>query len=98
MANSNVNKGDLVKHLASSVDDLTQVKAAKVVDAVFDFIADCLGRGDDFGLIGFGSFTTVVRKARSGRNPQTGAVINIPKSRVVKFKVGKNLKDKVADK
>lgn len=98
MANENVNKGDLVRHLAASIDDLTQVKAAKVVDSIVDFITDCLRKGDTFGLIGFGSFTTAVREARNGRNPQSGAVIRIPKSRVVKFKVGKNLKDKVAEK
>lgn len=97
MANVNRSKGDLVKHIAESVE-ITQVKAAKVVDAFVDFITGCLRDGDTFGLIGFGSFTTAVREARNGRNPQSGAVIRIPKSRVVKFKVGKNLKDQVAEK
>ena len=98
MANENVNKGDLVRHLAASIDDLTQVKAAKVVDSIVDFITDCLRKGNTFGLIGFGSFVTAKREARNGRNPQTGAVIKIPATKVVKFKVGKNLKDEVASK
>ncbi len=89
-----MNKNDLVAAVAQSADT-TKADAAKAVDGVFDAIADALGSGDSLQLVGFGSFSVANRAARQGRNPQTGAVIQIAASKQPKFKAGKALKDAV---
>jgi DNA-binding protein HU-beta len=63
------------------------------VNSVFDIIEDTLSSGEKVQLIGFGTFETRARAARSGRNPQTGAVIEIPASTVPAFKPGNKLKE-----
>jgi len=89
-----VNKNDLVAAVASGTG-LSKADSAKAVDGVFDSIAGALRRGDDVRLVGFGTFNVVQRKASVGRNPRTGATIQIPASRQPKFKAGKGLKDTV---
>ncbi|MFV8569659.1 HU family DNA-binding protein [Marinobacter sp. SBS5] len=74
---------------------LTREKASEVINAVTDQITAAAARGDDISLIGFGTFTVRKREARSGRNPQTGATIQIAASKTVGFKPGKALKDAV---
>ncbi len=74
---------------------LTKAKAEAAVDAVFTAIADALGNGDDATFVGFGTFSVAERGARKGRNPQTGAEMDIPASKTVKFKAGKDLKEKL---
>lgn len=89
-----MNKNDLVAAVASGTG-LSKADSAKAVDGVFDSIAGALRRGDDVRLVGFGTFNVVQRKASVGRNPRTGATIQIPASRQPKFKAGKGLKDTV---
>jgi len=89
-----VNKNDLVAAVASGTG-LSKADSAKAVDGVFDSISGALRRGDDVRLVGFGTFNVVQRKASVGRNPRTGATIQIPASRQPKFKAGKGLKDTV---
>ena len=89
-----MNKSDLVDAVASSAD-LTKASAARAVDATLDAIGVALGNGDSVSLVGFGTFSVRHRAARDGRNPQTGAPMHIPASKVPGFKAGKGLKDKV---
>jgi len=88
-----MNKGDLVNKVAEIV--ATKKEAQAVVDCVFSSITEALGKGDKVSLIGFGTFKVAARKARKGRNPQTGAEIDIAASKVPKFVAGKALKEAV---
>jgi DNA-binding protein HU-beta len=65
------------------------------LDAYVDAVTKELKKGGRIGLVGFGTFSVAKRKAREGRNPQTGKAIKIPAKKVVKFKAGKELADKV---
>jgi len=89
-----MNKQDLAAAVADSTN-LTKADANKAVDAIFDVITQTLKKGDDVRLAGFGTFRVAKRAARTGRNPQTGATINIPASKQPKFSAGKGLKDAV---
>jgi DNA-binding protein HU-beta len=77
---------------------LSQADSEKAVKAVFSSITSALQAGDSISVIGFGSFSVGDRAARMGRNPSTGAEIKIPAAKVVKFKVGKGLKEVVNTK
>ncbi len=87
-----MNKNDLVAVVADNAG-LSKADAAKAVDAVVDGITDALKAGDDVRLVGFGTFLVSQRAASTGRNPRTGATIQIPASNQPKFKAGKGLKD-----
>ncbi|MDX1485414.1 MAG: HU family DNA-binding protein [Alphaproteobacteria bacterium] len=89
-----MNKNDLVAAVSSNTG-LSKADAAKAVDGVFNTVTSALRRGDDVRLVGFGTFSVVNRKASVGRNPRTGATIQIPASRQPKFKAGKGLKQSV---
>lgn len=89
-----VNKQELVNEVAK-VADLPKLKAQAAVEAVFDSIKVSLKEGQEVRLVGFGTFTTVDRAATTGRNPRTGDKIDIPASKIAKFKAGKELKDAV---
>jgi DNA-binding protein HU-beta len=89
-----LNRNDLIASVAGSTG-LTKADATKAVDAVFDCITGALKSGDEVRLVGFGTFAVSTRKATQGRNPQTGAPINIPASKQPKFRAGKQLKDAV---
>ncbi len=89
-----MNKADLVEKVASAV--CTKKEAAAAVDAVFDAITEALKKGEDVRLVGFGTFSVRRRAARKGRNPRTGATLNIPAKNVPVFRPGKGLKDAVA--
>ncbi|UCG94831.1 MAG: HU family DNA-binding protein [Candidatus Aerophobus sp.] len=67
----------------------------EAVDAIISAITDSLGREERVTLVGFGTFQTMKRKARTGVNPQTREVINIPAKKVPKFRPGKGLREKV---
>jgi len=86
-----MNKGDLIQYVAKDVK-ITKVQAAKAIDSVVDHITRTLKKGERTSLVGFGTFSISRRKARTGRNPQTGAPLRIPAKRVVKFTPGKVLK------
>jgi len=87
-------KNELIAAVADTAK-LTKTSAASAVDATFDIITGALKRGDEVKLIGFGSFKVVKRAAREGRNPRTGAAVQIPASKKPKFSAGKGLKDSV---
>jgi DNA-binding protein HU-beta len=89
-----VNKQELIDAVAESAD-LPKASATRAIDAVLDSITDALKKGDSVSLVGFGSFNVKARPARIGRNPQTGAAINIAATNVPSFKAGKALKDSV---
>lgn len=89
-----MNKQDLASSVADSTG-LTKSDANRAVDAVLDVITATLKKGGEIRLAGFGTFRVAKRAARTGRNPQTGAAINIPASKQPKFSAGKSLKDVV---
>lgn len=90
-----MNKNDIIAHVASETG-LTKSDATSAVDSVFDAISKSLTRQEDVRLVGFGTFTVATRRATEGRNPRTGEKIQIPETRLPKFKAGKSLKDAVA--
>jgi len=89
-----MNKAELIEEVAGETG-LTKRTSGKAVDAVVSVISDCLTRGEKVTLVGFGTLRVTKRKARTGRNPQTGESINIPAKKVPKFVPSKNLKNKV---
>ncbi len=89
-----MNKQDLIAKIAKDAE-LSKSTASAAVDSFFDGITKALKKGDAITFVGFGTFKTSVRKARTARNPQTGAAIKIPKRRVVRFSAGKALKTAV---
>lgn len=89
-----MNKNDLIASVASTTG-LSKVEAAKAVDAIFDTLTSSLKNGDEVRLVGFGTFSVVRRGASVGRNPRTGAAIQIAASKQPKFKAGKGLKEAV---
>ena len=89
-----MNKADLINEVAGVV--CTKKEAQAAVDCVFSSIRKSLKKKDDVTLIGFGTFKVAKRKARTGRNPQTGEEIKIKAKNVPKFVAGKALKDAVA--
>ena len=89
-----MNKNDLIEHIAQEYE-LTKTFARDLVDTVFQTITDTVQKGEEVSLFGFGKFKLVERKARKGRNPQTGEAIKIAASKAVKFKAGKPFRDAV---
>jgi DNA-binding protein HU-beta len=89
-----MHKTDIVVAVANKLE-LSAHKADLAVSAFIEQITNALSRGETVSLLGFGSFNVSERAARSGRNPQTGAVIQIAASKSVSFKPGKALKDAV---
>ena len=88
-----MNKGDLINEVAKVVG--TKKEAQEAVDCVFSSITKALKKGDAVTLVGFGTFKVTKRKARKGRNPQTGEEIEIKASKTPKFTPGKLLKEAV---
>ncbi len=89
-----MNKSELVDAIADAAD-LSKASAGRALDAAVDAVASALGNGDQVSLVGFGTFSVKHRAARAGRNPQTGAEIQIKAANVPSFKAGKALKDAV---
>jgi DNA-binding protein HU-beta len=92
-----VTKAELVGTIAERAG-ITKAEAEKSVKAFVDALTDALKKGDKLSLVGFGTFSTSTRAARTGQNPQTGKKIDIPASVSPKFKAGKALKDAVNEK
>lgn len=86
-----MNKQELVDAIAKETK-LSKVDSKKALEALTKTIGVAMKKGDRVGLVGFGSFSVAKRKARVGRNPQTGAKIKIAAKKVVKFKAGSGLK------
>lgn len=89
-----MNKSELIDAVAESAD-ISKVAASRAVDALVDSITKALRNNDQVTLVGFGTFSVRQREARSGRNPQTGATIEIKAAKIPTFKAGKGLKDAV---
>ncbi len=88
-------KADLITSIAKQCKT-SKATAERVLNETLGQLARCLKKKDKITLTGFGTFYVAKRKARKGRNPQTGAEINIKAASVPKFKAGKQLKDAVA--
>ena len=89
-----MNKAELIAKLAEDAD-ITKTQANSALDSFIEAVTKTLKGGGKVTLVGFGTFSISERKARNGRNPQTGAVIKIKKRRVAKFKAGKELAGKM---
>jgi len=90
-----MNKNELVSYIANETG-LTKVDSAKALDAFIKAVSETLRKKDEVNLIGFGKFYTSERPATTGRNPQTGAPIQIAATVLPKFKAGKVLKDLIS--
>lgn len=89
-----MNKAELVEEVVNETG-LTRRTAREAVNTVTSVITDALARGEKVTLVGFGTFKVMERKARTGRNPQTGQSIQIPAKKAPKFRPGKGLREKV---
>ncbi len=90
-----MNKNDLVVEMVKETD-MTKSEAVRVVDVMIETITDELKKKDGkLTLVGFGTFKTIMKKKKKGRNPRTGEEIIIPKRKSVKFLPGKKLKELV---
>lgn len=85
-------KAELVEEVARAAE-LTKKDAERLVEIVFESVIETLNQGEKIELRGFGSFRVRARGARRGRNPKTGAPVDIPAKRVPYFKPGKELKE-----
>ena len=89
-----MNKSELAAKIAKDTK-ISKSAAENAINSFTSNIKSALKKNQSVTLIGFGTFSTVKRKARKGRNPQTGRSINIPAKKVPKFKAGKGLKDSI---
>ncbi|MEW6056976.1 MAG: HU family DNA-binding protein [Bdellovibrionota bacterium] len=89
-----MNKAQLVEQV-SKATSLTKTDVEAVLNNSLELIKKSVKKGDDVTLVGFGTFTKSKRKARAGRNPQTGKEIRIPAMTVPKFRAGKEFKNAV---
>ena len=89
-----MNKNELIEELSDKTG-FTKSDTKKFIDKYVEVISKALKKGRDVQLVGFGTFKVTKRKARTGRNPQTGKEIKIPAKKVPAFKAGKALKDSV---
>ena len=87
-----MNKTELIAHIADEAD-ISQAAAARALASAIDAVKTTLCKGDAVTLVGFGTFAVSQRRGRTGRNPRTGAAINIVAAKVPKFRPGKALKD-----
>jgi DNA-binding protein HU-beta len=90
-------KAEIVEKIAQAAE-ITKAKAELAANAFLDGVTEGLKSGDKVTFVGFGTFAVAERKARIGRNPQTGAEIKIPARKAVTFSVGKGLKEAVQEK
>lgn len=94
-----MNKNEFIAAVADNKGiaklDLSKAAVATLIDTVLDTIESCLKKGEEVRLVGFGNFYVAKREAAKGRNPRTGASINIKASRLPKFRAGKQLKEQV---
>lgn len=90
-----MNKTDLIKNVSAQIEGATQKDVAVIVDTALETIVNTVASGEKVSLVGFGTFETTERAARTGRNPQTGETLAIPASKSPKFKAGKAFKDTV---
>jgi len=89
-----MNKSELIDAMAEAAD-ISKAAAGRALDGMIDAIINALRDDEPVSLVGFGTFSVKERAARTGRNPQTGAAIEIAASKIPGFKAGKALKDAV---
>jgi DNA-binding protein HU-beta len=89
-----MNKQELIDAMAANAQ-ISKAAAGKALDAFMDSVTSAMAKGDKVTLVGFGTFLVSQRASRKGRNPQTGAVIEIPATKVPKFRPGAELKSSV---
>lgn len=89
-----MNKADLIEAMAADAG-ISKAAAKKALDSFTDHVAAALAKGGRVSLVGFGTFSVSERAAREGRNPQTGATIQIAAKKVAKFKAGSELTNKL---
>ncbi len=87
-----MNKSELIEKVSTEAG-LTKAQTERVLDVTLDSIKKTVKKGDEVKLVGFGTFTKTKRKARMGRNPQTGKAIKIPAAWYPKFRPGAEFKD-----
>lgn len=87
-----MNKAELIEVIASEIK-LTKAQTERMLDVTLEVIKKTVKKGDEVKLVGFGTFTKAKRKARMGRNPQTGKSIKIPAASYPKFRPGAEFKD-----
>src|ERR1700685_2867229 len=92
MTDSTVTKADLVEEVIR-VTELPRKESETVVETIFESIIQALQTGDKIEIRGFGSFRTRERRGRTGRNPKTGAKVDVPAKKIPFFKPSKELKD-----
>ena len=88
-------RSELVLKLLTLKPNLTMAQAEKTIDVILEEITSALAKGQRVELRGFGVFTTRKRQARSGRNPRTGANVNVQAKTIPFFKAGKQLKERL---
>ena len=91
-------KSELIQRLAERNPHLLHRDIERIVDTVFQKIADALAEGDRVELRGFGAFSVKKRNARTGRNPRTGAAVSVEAKRIPYFKTGKELRERLNGK
>ena len=89
-----MNKGQLIDVMSSGAN-ISKAQAGRALDSFISNTVNSVRSGSKVTLVGFGTFSSSKRAARTGRNPQTGATIQIPARKVVKFKAGKDFASKV---
>jgi len=89
-----MNKAELIAKIAEQAE-LSKADAARALKSFEEAVTEAMKNGDKISIVGFGSFETSTRAARTGRNPQTGKEIQIPAATIPKFKAGKTLRDSV---
>jgi DNA-binding protein HU-beta len=89
-----MNKGQLIDKIAEGAD-MSKASAGRALEAITSAVTEELAQGNEVALVGFGTFKVSARAARKGRNPQTGAELQIAASNAPAFKAGKSLKDAV---
>ena len=97
MDRSIMTKSELITYITEKNPHLYQRDVEKIVTTIFDEISTALSRGDRVELRGFGAFSIKQRGARIGRNPRTGATVQVPAKRVPYFKTGKQLRNMLND-
>jgi DNA-binding protein HU-beta len=89
-----MNKSDLIEKMSSEAG-ITKAQATAALNSFIGATSSALKSGDNLILVGFGTFSVSQRSARTGRNPRSGEVINIPAKKVVRFKAGTELSKNV---
>lgn len=92
-----MNKSELIEELAKRAE-LSKAKASSTLDALLDIVTGAVAKGQSVALIGFGTFKSALRAARTGKNPKTGAPLKIAAKSVPKFSAGASLKAAVSGK